>query len=80
MQSIRNNRAFGANIRALRKSARLTQEEVAARLQLRGCDLSRSSYSQIECGTHGIRVEELVALRQIFNVSYDAFFTCLEEE
>lgn len=80
MQSVRNNRAFGAHIRELRKVARLTQEQVAAKLQLRGLDISRSTYSQIECGIHNIRVEELIALKQIFGVSYDAFFAPLEEE
>ena len=32
MQSVRNSRAFGARIRELRKVARLTQEQVAAKL------------------------------------------------
>ena len=63
MQSIRNNRAFGARIRELRRAVHMTQEQVAARLQLRGLDISRSIYSQIECGIHNIRVEELIALK-----------------
>ena len=80
MQSIRNNRLFGARIRELRKAAHMTQEQVAARLQLRGLDVSRSIYSQIECGIHNIRVDELIALKQIFGVSYDDFFAPLENE
>ncbi len=80
MQSIRNHHAFGARIRELRKAAHLTQEQVAAKLQLRGYDVSRSIYSQIECGIHNIRVDELVALKQIFGVTYDDFFAPLEQE
>lgn len=80
MQSIRNNRAFGARIREMRKVAHLTQEQVAAKLQLRGLDISRSIYSQIECGIHNIRVDELIALKQIFGVSYNDFFAPLEED
>ena len=80
MQSIRNNRAFGARIRELRRAVHMTQEQVAARLQLRGLDISRSIYSQIECGIHNIRVEELIALKKIFGVSYDTFFVPLEDE
>lgn len=80
MQSIRNNCTFGARIRELRKAAHLTQEQVAARLQLNGCDISRSIYSQIECGIHHIRVEELIALKQIFGVAYDDFFVPFEKE
>ena len=80
MQSIRNHHAFGVRIRDLRKAAHLTQEQVAAKLQLRGFDMSRSIYSQIECGIHNIRVDELVALKQIFGVTYDDFFAPLEQE
>lgn len=78
MQTIRNNHAFGAHIRELRKAAHLTQEQVAAKLQLRGYDISRSIYSQIECGIHNIRVDELIALKQIFDVTYEDFFVPLE--
>ena len=79
MQSIGNHRAFGARIRELRNAAHMTQEQVAAKLQLRGFDISRSIYSQIECGIHNIRVDELIALKHIFDVDYAAFFAPLEE-
>ena len=80
MQSIRNDRAFGARIRELRNAAKLTQEQVAAKLQLLGLDVSRSVYSQIECGIHHMPVGVLIALKGIFNVSYDDFFLPLEKE
>lgn len=80
MQTIRNHRAFGANIRKLRNAARMTQEQVAAQLQLRGFDVSRSVYSQMECGIHNVRVDELIALKQIFGVSYEDFFAPIEQE
>ncbi len=80
MQRIRKSAAFGAVIRSLRVAAGLTQEQVAAKLQLHGFDISRSIYSQIECGLHGIRPEELVVLKKIFGVSYDDFFLALEEQ
>lgn len=79
MQSIRNDRAFGARIRELRNASHMTQEQVAAKLQLRGFDISRSIYSQIECGIHNIRVDELISLKQIFGVTYDDFFAPLED-
>lgn len=43
-------------------------------LQLLGIEISRSSYSQIECGTYNIRISELVALADLFRVDYNAFF------
>ena len=80
LQSIRNERSFGARIRELRNASHLTQEQVAAKLQLRGFDVSRSVYSQIECGIHHIPIGELIALKQIFNVSYDDFFLPFESK
>ena len=78
MQKIRSDIGLGANIRVLRKAAHLTQEQVVARLQLEGLDVTRSIYSQIECGTYNIRVSELIALKKIFGADYNAFFEGLE--
>ena len=80
MQIQKYNRIFGQNIRALRKTAGLTQDQTAAQLQLRGLDLSRSVYAQIECGMRNIHVEEIAALKQIFGASYDDFFIGFENE
>ncbi len=78
MQKIRSDSGLGANIRALRKAAHLTQEQVVTKLQLEGFDITRSIYSQIECGTYNIRVRELIALKKLFGVDYNAFFESLE--
>lgn len=80
MQKIRQDSNIGQNIRSLRMAADMTQEEVTAQLQLAGCDISRSIYAQIECGDYNIRVSEIVALKRIFNVDYNAFFAGLEED
>lgn len=77
-QKIRQDIQIGGNIRNLRKQAKLTQEQVIARLQLQGIEISRSSYSQIECGTYNIRVSELIALADLFNVDFNAFFKNLQ--
>ena len=73
-QKIKQDISIGNNIRRLRKKADLTQEQVVIRLQLSGLDISRSSYSQIECGTYNIRVSELVALSRIFDSDISDFF------
>ena len=52
----------------------LNQEQVVAKLQLKGLETSKSSYSQIECGTYNIRISELVALAEFFQVHNNAFF------
>ena len=73
-QKIKQDISIGSTIRKLRKKAGLTQEQVVAKLQLKGLETSRSSYSQIECGTYNIRISELVALAEFFQVDYNAFF------
>ena len=79
MQKIKQDVSIGSNIRKMRIAAGMTQEQITAKLQLAGCDISRSVYSQIECGTYSIRVSELVALKQLFNVDFNSFFMGLEE-
>jgi len=78
-QKIKYNISLGNNIRTLRKQAHLTQEQTVARMQLMGIEISRSSYSQIECGTYNIRVSELVALAEIFHVDFNAFFSDVQK-
>ena len=73
-QKIRQDISIGNNIRNLRKKSGFTQEQVIARLQLRGIEISRSSYSQIECGTYNIRVSELIALSELFQTDINSFF------
>ena len=81
MQKIRQDDSggIGKNIRALRVASHMTQDEVTAKMQLMGCEISRSIYSQIEGGTYNIRVMELAALKIIFGVDYGAFFEGAEE-
>jgi transcriptional regulator with XRE-family HTH domain len=74
VQKIKQDISIGNNIRKLRKESNLTQEQVVAKLQLQGIEISRSSYSQIECGTYNIRVSELIALAELFQVDYNSFF------
>jgi len=62
---IKQDISIGNTIRSLRQNSGLTQEQVIAYLQLNGSELSRSSYSQIECGTYNIRISELKLLKDI---------------
>lgn len=72
-QKIKSDVTLGQNIRSIRKSKKLTQEQVSTKMQLLGIDITRSIYSQIECGTYNIKVTELAALHLIFDVDYNAF-------
>lgn len=65
---------IGANIRRIRMDNHLTQEQTIAKMQLLGIEISRSSFSQLECGLYNIKVSELLALCKIFNVEIADFF------
>ena len=58
----------GENIHAARRKLRLTQNDLAARLQLAGIFIERDSISRIEIGTRFVADYELRALSQILNV------------
>ena len=76
MQKVRQDaeHSIGRNIRKLRLACGMTQEAVVAQMQLMGLDLSRSAYSQMECGTYNIRVSELAALTIIFKTDFNTLF------
>lgn len=74
MQKIRPDMDIGENIQHLRIEANLTQEEVLAKLQLMGIEISKSTYAKIETNRMNIKVSELVALKIIFDVDFDEFF------
>jgi len=74
MAKILQDISFGDNLKKIRKAHGLTQEEVCARLSAAGRPMLRSTYGQIEIGIRNIFVSDLIALKTIFNVSYDEFF------
>ena len=67
-------RALGQNIRRLRMERGLSQEQLSARLQVQGCDITRSALAKIEVGQRHIYADELKLLREILAVSYDELF------
>lgn len=65
---------IGSNIKKLREKARLTQEQVAAKLQTSGCDITRSAVAKIEVGQRHLYPDEIVLLKEILTASYDEIF------
>ena len=58
----RDSYNIGINIRKFRMENKLTQEQTIAKMQVLGIEISRGTYSQIECGISNIKVQELLAL------------------
>lgn len=67
-------KAIGNNIRRLREEKELTQEMLAARLQVSGCDITRSSVAKIEVGQRHLYPDEIILIRKILGVTYEEIF------
>lgn len=73
-KKIKQDISIGNNLRALRIRAKLSQEEVAIKLQIMDLPVSREILSQMELGKYSIRVSVLLALKELYNASFDDFF------
>jgi len=67
-------KALGQNVRRLRMMKGLSQEQLSARLQIHGCDITRSALAKIEAGQRHIYPDELRLLHEILDVTYDELF------
>lgn len=77
-QKIRRDLNIGSNLRRLRDISCLSQEKLCAELQRRGCDIGRTTYAKYESGELNIKASVIVALKKIYNCSYDDFFFGLD--
>ena len=65
---------IGKNIKILREKAGLTQDVLAAKLQLHGCDITRSAVVKIEVGQRHLYPDEIILIKQILNIGYEDIF------
>ena len=70
----------GQNIRRLRECIGMTQEILAAKLQLGGCDITRSAVAKIEVGQRHLYPDEIILLKEILGASYDEIFDIPEDD
>lgn len=64
----------GQNIRILRESRGMTQELLAAKLQLAGCDITRSAVAKIEVGQRHLYPDEVILIKDILCVRFEDIF------
>lgn len=64
----------GQNIRRLRERIGMTQEILAAKLQLCGCDITRSAVAKIEVGQRHLYPDEIIFLKEILDTTYEEIF------
>ena len=65
---------IGNRIRCFRESKGMTQEQLSAKLQVMGCDITRSAIAKIEVGQRHIYPDELKLIKEILNISFDELF------
>lgn len=68
------DKAFGQNLRRLRIEAGFTQDRLAAKLQVDGCDITRSAIAKIEVGQRHIYPDEIKKIHEILGVPYNDMF------
>lgn len=67
-------RKIGNNIRKIREDQKMTQDTLAAKLQLCGCDITRSAVAKIEVGQRHLYPDEIILICRILKTTYEAIF------
>lgn len=68
------DRHIGQKIAELRTGRGWSQSELAAQMQLHGCDLTTDMIGKIEIGYRAVSVYEIDKFVEVFGVSYDELF------
>ena len=61
----------GKKVREFRKAEGITQDELAARLQVEGVNIERDSISRLEKGTRFVADYELIVLARVLGVKIE---------
>ena len=77
-KKLKQDISIGTNLKKYRLAAGMSQEIVAAKLQVQGLNIHRKIISQIELGEYSIRVSVLLALVDLYHVPIQDFFADLE--
>lgn len=72
--NIEIEKRIGKNISILREKAGLTQDNLAAKLQIDGCDITRSAIAKIEVGQRHLYPDEVILIKKVLNVSFEEIF------
>ena len=64
----------GSNIRKIREAKGMTQDMLAAKLQLNGCDITRSAIAKIEVGQRHLYPDEIILICKILNTTFESIF------
>ena len=65
---------IGNNIRKIRENMGMTQEMLSTKLQLAGCDITRSAVAKIEVGQRHLYPDEIMLIKEILCIDFDSIF------
>jgi len=77
-KKLKQDISIGENLRKYRKASGMTQDRVAAKLQVLDLDIHPKTISEMELGKYSIRISVLIALADLYSVSIQDFFEGLE--
>lgn len=69
------NNVCGKNIAKFRTDLKISQRELADRMQLVGIDLDKNAIQRIECGKRFVTDIEIIAFAKIFNATFEELLT-----
>ena len=76
--NINIEKQIGNNIRKIREDLKMTQETLSTKMQLNGCDITRSAIAKIEVGQRHLYPDEIILIKEILNTTYDEIFNISE--
>ena len=68
------DKLMGGQIRFHREAKNMTQEELSVKLQVLGCDITRSALAKIEVGQRHLYSFEIKCLREVLLIKFDELF------
>ena len=77
-KKLKQDISIGANLKRYRQASGMSQERVAAKLQLQGLDIHQKIISETELGRYNVRISVLLALSELYSVPIQDFFADLE--
>lgn len=65
------NNICGRNITKFRMALKISQRELAEKMQLFGIDIDKNAIQRIECGKRFVTDIEIIAFAKVFNITYE---------
>ena len=66
------NNVCGKNVAKFRMSLKISQRELADKMQLVGIDIDKNAIQRIECGKRFVTDIEIIAFAKVFDITYEA--------